>query len=330
MGVVNASMEFDLETLSPTYHLNLGLPGRSNALLIAEMLGLDKEIIEDARSDLDPMDLRAEDLLDEIHRQRDLARLAYEAAAEARQEAERLRRTLEVRLEKLEDERLEVLEKAREQAGVELENLQVEMDDVRRSLGRARQPLEPLKLIKEQVETLEEVIQKPVRRRNVQEIPQRPLKVGGKVHLRSLNMDGVISTLGLEDAEVQVGALRVRVRLEDLKNPTLEEVKPPVEMKRKADVPTDKVTLTARPSTGMELDLRGQRAEDALIELERYLENAYIDGMPFVRIIHGKGTGRLREVVRQALRHASHVSSWQTGQDGEGGDGVTVAKIKEE
>ena len=329
-GVVNASMEFDIQSLSPTYHLNIGLPGRSNALLIAERLGLDEDIILDARAELDPADLRSEDLLDEIHHQRDAARLARSAAEESRQEVEKNRNILELRLEKLEDERLDVLEQARSQAGVELESLRAEMDEVRRALGRNHQPLVAFKELQEQVDIIEEQIQKPVRRRKIKEVTQQPIKVGSRVRLRSLNMEGVVISLGAEDAEVQAGALRIRARLQDLQSPAAAKVVE-IESKKASSIPpSDKVSMANHPSPGMELNLRGMRAEDALVELEKYLDNAFMAGMPFVRIIHGKGTGRLREVVRQSLRHAAHVSGWQSGQDSEGGDGVTVARIKEE
>ena len=164
-GVINASMEFNLQTLRPTYHLTLGLPGRSNALLIAERLGLPDEIVQAARGTLDPNDLKAEDLLDEIHRQRDLARQARTAAENARQDAEHLRSELAARLEKVEDERQALLEQARSQAETQVLSLKEELDDVRRSLNRARQPLEALKPVQQQVEALESSYDKPVERR---------------------------------------------------------------------------------------------------------------------------------------------------------------------
>ncbi len=133
-GVINASMEFDLQTLRPTYHLTLGLPGRSNALAIAERLGLPSEIIEAARGTLDPNDLRAEDLLDEIHHQRDIARKARSAADRLRSESENMRAELARRLEKIEDERQKVLARARAEAEKELQELRGELDDVRRQL----------------------------------------------------------------------------------------------------------------------------------------------------------------------------------------------------
>jgi DNA mismatch repair protein MutS2 len=328
-GVVNASMEFDVTTLSPTYHLNLGLPGRSNALLIAERLGLDAEIIQDARTELDPADLRSEDLLDEIHHQRELAGQARQAAEEARDEALRQRKSLENRLEKIEDERLNVIDHARRQAETELEEVRLEIGEIRLLLNRIRQPLKPVKELLDQVELIEEKVQKPERRRKTKEGKQQPLKVGSRVRLRSLRMEGVVISLGSEDAEVQAGALRVRVRLDELLSPA--EVEPAREVvKNTREIPpSEKVGIADHQSPGMEIDLRGMRAEDALVKLENYLDDAVLAGMPFVRIIHGKGTGRLREVVRQALRHTPHITGWKSGMDNEGGDGVTVARIQD-
>jgi DNA mismatch repair protein MutS2 len=331
-GVVNASMEFDMNTLRPTYHLTIGLPGRSNALAIADRLGLPKEIIESARTMINPTDLRAEDLLDEIHRQRDLARRAQDAAETAQADAERLRADLAKRLEKVEDERRAVLESARAQAEAELKELHAEMDELRRALARARQPLDALQPVAEQIDELQAHAEAPVVRKRV--IPNgkpvnRDLKVGDKVRLISLHMDGVLTSLGMEDAEVQIGNLRVRARQSDLQRAGAEEPAPAPAAARATKLRAAEPTGTPfYASPGMELDLRGQRAEDALDALDRYLESAFLAGLPFVRIIHGKGTGRLRQVIRETLQTHEHVKRWETGHDKEGGDGVTVAHLK--
>lgn len=328
-GVINASMEFDLETLRPTYHLTIGLPGRSNALLIAERLGLPGSILASARSELNPEDLRAEDLLDEIHRQRDLARQARADTEQARSEAEQARNELAGRLEQIEDERLAVLERARVEAEKEVGELRQELNELRRELARARQPLEALKNIQEQIEEIEEHVQQPVERRRQAPAPPRPLRTGDRVRLRSLGMEGVITAVSETEVEVQLGALRVRARLNDIQRPGETAQPEPVQAPaaRRARASTPGPTLV-HPSPGVELDLRGQRAEDALDSLEHYVENAYLSGMPFVRIIHGKGTGRLRQVVREALRQSPHVKSFETGLESEGGDGVTVAHLR--
>jgi DNA mismatch repair protein MutS2 len=333
-GVINASMEFDLRTLRPTYHLTLGLPGRSNALQIAERLGLPEEIIASARGTLDPNDLKAEDLLDEIHRQRDIARKVRSAADRMRSESEKTRVELSRRLEKIEDERQSVLTRARSEADKELEALRAELEEVRKQLARARQPVEALKTVQDQVDTLLEKSGRPVERRAPELSSPRPLKLGDKVRVRSLQMDGVVSAMGESEIEVQLGNLRVRARVGDIQRAgEVEEipVPPPSATRLKpanAEKDKDKGSSVFRPSPGIELDLRGQRAEDALDALERYLESAYLAGLPFVRIIHGKGTGKLRQVIREALQGSQHVANFESGHDNEGGDGVTVAKLE--
>ena len=163
-GVVNASVEFDLETLRPTYHLTIGLPGRSNALAIAERLGMPEPIIDEARAELNPTDLRAEDLLDEIHRQRDLAQQARQAAEAAAARPKSMQAELAERLEQIEDERRDLLEKARLQAEAELQETQEELRSVRRLLARARQPIEAIQPLEEQVRELEDKIEAPIDR----------------------------------------------------------------------------------------------------------------------------------------------------------------------
>ncbi len=330
-GMINASMEFDLRSLRPTYHLTIGLPGRSNALLIAERLGLPAEVLEDARSTLDPADLRAEDLLDEIHRQRDLTRQAQAAAERQRQEAEKLRAELSQRLERIEEERLVILEQAREHSQEELDELQQEVAELRRALQRAHQPLEALKPLQEQLETLQKAAQQPVTPPSTeQQAAEAPLRVGQKVRLRSLRMEGVITALGEDDVEVQLGALRLRARRDELQPAKGLVTEPPPLPKKKPGTPKTEAPLRislSHPSPGVELDLRGQNSEDALALLEPYLESAYLAGLPYVRIIHGKGTGRLRTAVRAALRQSPHIQRFETGLDSEGGEGVTVAHL---
>lgn len=333
-GVVNASMEFDLKTLRPTYNLIIGLPGRSNALAIAERLGLSKDIIQSARGLLDPTNLQADDLLDEINQQRTIARKARGAADRARFEADQIRKDLALRLEKIEDERQAVLEKARAQQEKEVEALTTEVESLRKALARAHQPLEALKVVQERVEELRANVEQPVVRRVVQSAPPRALKLGDKVRLRTLNMDGVVSALGEEDIEVLLGNLKVRTRISDVvragQPETALQTMQAASQLRSAVPDRERTPAPFTPSPGMELDLRGQRAEDALEALESYLESAYLSGMPYVRVIHGKGTGRLRQVIREALAQSEFVSGWESGGETEGGDGVTVARIAKE
>ncbi len=336
-GVVNASVEFDLETLQPTFRLTIGLPGRSNALAIAQRLGMPESIIAAARAELSPEDLRVEDLLDEIHRQRDLAYQARAAAEQARQEVERLRADLAVRLERIEDERRAVLEEARAEAARQVEELRAELEAARRALAGTRQPLEVLQPIEEQIEELEDIVLEPVVRKPpvIQETEAvRPIRLGDRVRLRSLDTQGVVSALSEEEVEVQVGSLRVRTRLAEVTLVGEEaeaEAKPARRRRPGVEEPpgagsAPESFLLASP--GVELDLRGQRADEALSAMERYLDAAFLAGLPFVRVIHGKGTGKLRQAVRESLGAHPHVASFEAGGEKEGGDGVTVAKLR--
>jgi DNA mismatch repair protein MutS2 len=335
-GVVNASVEFDLETLQPTFHLTVGLPGRSNALAIAQRLGLPRSIIESARSELSPEDLRAEDMLDEIHRQREVSRQARFEADRARKEAETLRAELALRLEKIDDERRQVLVDARREAEQQLQELSDEIRRLRMALSRAGQPLETVQAVEEELEPLQELIEQPVERLEAQlpgSVEQRPLRVGDKVYLRTLKVQGLLTSLSGEEAEVQVGVLRVRARLAELDLAGVSPAPPvqtaPARPRKVAEKPASQGKIIELPaSPGVELDLRGQRAEEALDSLDRYLDASYLAGLPFVRIIHGKGTGKLRQSVREVLSHHPHVSSYEAGGEKEGGEGVTVVKLR--
>ena len=353
-GVVNASLEFDIGTLRPTFRLTIGLPGRSNALAIATRLGLPAEIVADAKSEVNPENLRADKLLDDIRKERNRASREREKAEKARQKAEEAARALEKRLDKIEDERREILAQGRAEAELEAAVLRRNIDSLKSQLKKARQPLDAVQKVEEKLERIEEEVALPVERQEpLLPAPVRPrpddqdrpaqlraaplrtgrLKLGERVTLRTLRAEGIITALGENDAEVQVGSLRIRAKLADISRKVdAVEVEGAesrqADKKKRAEAPVQVSTLTlSSPSPGMELDLRGQSAEDALATLDDYLDRAYLAGMPFVRIIHGKGTGKLRQEVRAALRGHPHVSAWVTGQEGEGGDGVTVAKI---
>jgi DNA mismatch repair protein MutS2 len=331
-GVTNASVEFDLESLQPTYHLTIGLPGRSNALAIAERLGMPEGIVNRARAEINPEDLRAETLLEEIHRQRDLARQARVDAEQARQEIDQLRSELVERLEQIEDERRQVLDQARQEARAKVEKLDQELAALRKSLAKARQPLDALETVEKDVAALEQEYEEPVERLPLKDeeiIYDRPIRLGDKVQLRSLNTRGVVTSLGEEELEIQVGSLRVRTRLSEVEPVSREEdVDAAQELAKGRQMVREHETRVDAPSPGMELDLRGQRADEALDQLERYLDAAYLARLPFVRIIHGKGTGKLRQAVRESLGSNPHVRSFEPGGVSEGGDGVTVAKLQ--
>jgi DNA mismatch repair protein MutS2 len=340
-GVVNASLEFDVATLRPTYKLTIGLPGRSNALAIASRLGLPEVIITDARNDVDPEELRTDKMLDDIRKERNRSSREREKAEKARQRTETLNKELAERLEKIEDERREVIAKAKAEAELEVEVLKRNMGRLRAEMKKLRQPLEALEKLEMKIEAVEEKTVKPVERQTSKVVnqPVGILKLGEKVIVRTLGSEGIITALSETEAEVQIGSLRIRAKLseiarrsaEDEERKTDEVVPGRTRRIKKMAENLESSSASQRSSSGMiaspgmELDLRGQRAEDALIMLENYLDKAYLAGMPFVRIIHGKGTGKLRQEVRAALKGQAQVASFEEGHPNEGGDGVTVA-----
>jgi len=325
-GVRNASVEFDIESLLPTYHLTIGLPGRSNALAIAHRLGLDEGIVQGARSMVSPEELTADTLLDEIHKERDLARAARIEAEEEREKGKQLQVELRRRVDGIEAERQDLLRLAREEAREELDVVREKMTHLRRRLEAAGQSLVVLDSAAEDLETLTEDLEESVVQPQPDpETPQRPIRLGDRVYLRTLDAEGVVTDLGESKAEVQIGRLRVRAGLNEL---SLD--REPGQEKKAKEKRIETTRTAALPATAppLELQLRGQTVDEALEVLERCLDAAYLAGMPFIRVVHGKGTGKLRQAIRAALRDNRYVAYFEPGSAGEGGEGVTVVRLK--
>jgi DNA mismatch repair protein MutS2 len=324
-GVRNASVEFDLETLRPTYRLIVGLPGRSNALAIAERLGLNKEIIEAARGMVATEDLVADDLLDEIQRTREEIRKKNVAISAHLQDIEEQQAELEARLDKIEDERRDIINAARRQAETELKDFQREVKRLRNELRAAGLPLEKIREMQDALTNLNGNIEAPIE--DGVEMPDSGAwtpRLGDKVWLQTLNAEGIVTELDQTSALVQVGSLKVRAGLEELSHRTRSEKR---EMKRghvrEYDKSPDPIVPKGQ-SPGLELDLRGERVEEALKRLETYVDAAYTSGLPFARIIHGKGTGALRKAVRERVEHHPLISKVTEATPPEGGSGVTI------
>ena len=324
-GVRNASVEFDLETLRPTYRLIVGLPGRSNALAIAQRLGLDMEIIEAARGMVTTEDLVADDLLDEIQRTREDIRRQSLAISATLEDAEEHQAELHARLDKIEDERRDIINAARRQAENELKEFQREIKRLRNDMRAAALPLDQLKELQSAAADLTHDIEAPVE--SAVEMPEDSdwvPRLGDRVWLNTLNAEGTISEMDTDEALVQVGTLKVRANLNELSHRTRSEKR---EMKRGHVRQYEKSPDPVAPkgkSPGLELDLRGERVEEALKRLETYLDAVYTAGLPFARIIHGKGTGALRKAVRERVESHPLVSKVTEAHPNEGGSGVTV------
>lgn len=324
-GVQNASLEFDLETLAPTYHLMIGLPGRSNAFAIAERLGLDPAIIAEARALLPVGDLEAEALLADIHETRQEMRQEQAALRAARARVEVLQAELANRLAEIDAERRAILEQARAEMQAELEEFRAELRALRRRLQAAasagpRPKLAELREVEAAVRDLAETVSTPIAPDD--RLATRTWQVGDTVWLPQVRALGTITALNGEEAEVQLGRLRVRARATELQPPkdlTTDD-------RRRTIVQAPSPTVH-HPSPGLELHLRGQTVDEALTALDRYLNAAYLAGLPWVRIVHGKGTGTLRRAVRRELARHPLVLSYEPAKDEEGGEGVTVVKL---
>lgn len=326
-GVVNASLEFDIQTLRPTYRLTIGLPGRSNALLIAQRLGLDQDIIAAARQEINPDDLRADKLLDDIRKERNRTSRERQKLERARGAVEQRTEDLEQELKQLEDRRREVLARARAEGELEVAVLRQNIESLKAQLKKARQPLDALRDIEQRAQTLQEQIEAPVERQAASS--PSAFALGQRVFLPALKSEGIITALAETDAEVQIGTLRLRARLSDLEKPAAVGFQVPPAPSPVSTAPASKPAPAgvSRRSPGIEINLRGKLVEDGLADLDQYLEKAYSAGLPFVRIVHGKGTGRMREAVRAALRESPYVGSFEEARDNEGGAGVTIAKL---
>ncbi len=322
-GVENASVEFDLKTLSPTYRLMIGVPGRSNALAIARRLGMPKAILDDAAGMLDPDELRADTLLQDIRKRRDEAEVALQSARERDREIVLLRAEVEKERHAAELAR----QTARQEALAEAE---VELAEVRDTLRRLQRDREMIGATRDHVAqrqdeaTRAEEIVKEFRRQRVarpQPVTQQPreIRVGDRVVIESVGQEGEVVSVSGSDAEVQIGSLKTRQSLNGLRR--IGRARPEAVEQR---VPT----IAPLPYVPMELDIRGNRAAEVEPTLERYLDEAYRSGLPMVRIIHGKGTGALRQVVREALQASPVVQRHEMAPSNEGGEGATVAYLR--
>ncbi|MBI3969449.1 MAG: Smr/MutS family protein, partial [Chloroflexi bacterium] len=325
--VQNASVEFDVESLAPTYRLSIGIPGRSNALAIATRLGLDRGIIDLAASFLSPEQREVEELLTQIQAERDRAAAARAAADQAREDARKLQRRLADEWRQIESQRRDILERAREQA-------ETELAEVRRRLRRALAEAErqggraAATVANDELGAAAQVLSRrpaPAPRPQpvvAESLPAPKLRAGSRVLVASLGHEGELVSLPDErgEAEVTFGSFKMRVRADDLQpasGPAPRRVTPDY-------TPT---FVASRPSPGMELDLRGARADEALERVDEYLNDAYLAGLKTVRLIHGKGTGALRQAVRQHLKGHSLVKDFDTAPPREGGEGVTLATL---
>jgi DNA mismatch repair protein MutS2 len=321
-GVENASVEFDVKTLAPTYRLMIGVPGRSNALAIAGRLGMPSEILDAASGMLDPDEIRVDSLLQDIRRRRDDADASRDRARAEEEQARALREAAERELERAERARRE----ARSEALTEAER---ELEEARETLKRLRRDRDSLQITREHLEERRREVDhaaervRTFRREKINTVApvlgKKPIARGDRVRVVPLDQEGEVVNVDGGTADVMLGALKTRQPLgvlERLGRVRNEEARQPIAM-----------PASSGP-VNVELDLRGYRAAEVEALLDEYLEHAYRAGMPFVRIIHGKGTGALRKVVKDVLSVHPAVASHEIAPANQGGDGATVALLR--
>lgn len=327
-GIINASMEFDVATLRPTYRLLVGVPGRSNAFAIASRLGLPKEIIEHARGEVSEEELKVDTMIASLEQDRRRAESERQVAERLRKEVETLRQQIEDERFKFQEQKAKLLADAREEARQAVVKAKREAEeiisDLRRMALEEGASVKEHKLI-EAKRRLEDSVPDPVQqpRRN-QGGKTVKIEPGDEVKVHSLGgqKGHVVELAGTSEALVQLGIMKMKVALADLELANKTSSSP------KKQVPVTTVQRSRDENTSSELDLRGATLDEALIETDRFLDEAFLANLGSVYIIHGKGTGALRAGIQEFLRKHKHVKSYRLGNYGEGGAGVTVAELK--
>lgn len=330
-GIINASMEFDVATLRPTYRLLVGVPGRSNALAIASRLGLPQSIIDFARREVGDDELRVDTMIASLEQDRRRAESERKTAERLRQEVEALRKQIEEERFKFREQKAKLLEEAREEARLSVLKAKREAEqiiaDLRKMAMEEAASVKEHKLI-EARRRLEEAVPEPV------EKPRRPAEgkpadIGPGDEVKVYSLGGqkghVVELTGSGEALVQLGILKMKVSLSDLE---LVAGKKPAVDARQAKTAAAIVKRTRDDHVPLELDLRGMTLDEALIAADRFLDEAFLSNLGQVYLIHGKGTGTLRAGIQDFLRKHKHVKSFRLGAYGEGGAGVTVAELK--
>jgi DNA mismatch repair protein MutS2 len=332
--VENASVEFDLATLSPTYRLLVGLPGRSNALEIASRLGLPRVIVERARAALDPASVEAGQLLDQIQHERQAAQRSRREAESERHAARKARADLERQLAEQRRNQQELWTRAERDSADELRALRREIAALRNEAQRARRDPTTIDRLAAHAAAIQPVrapvlplaMAAPVEPEEA-EPPVYPVALvpGAEVHLPSLGVPGRISRLDGDDVEVEVRGMRVRLRRRDLVGAR--------ELNRKERAAGQRedasriVLSEPEHQVALQLDLRGQRRDEAGQELDRYLNDAYLAGLRAVRVVHGKGTGAVRQAVHELLGSHPLVRRFGAAPREAGGDGATEVEL---
>ncbi len=331
--VENACCEFDVETLRPTYRLLIGIPGKSNAFAISSKLGLPNYIIEDAKKHITEDKENFEDLLTDLENSRITIEKERQEIASYKQEIKSLKERLESKQEKIDSSKERILREANEEARQILQDAKEFADETIRTFRKADSSLSIKDLEKSRQKVRDKISEKneklalnndkPTHKR----LKPNQLKLGDSVKVVSMGLKGTVSSLPDKNGKmfVQCGIIRSQVSLDDLVLLEEETVTTSGTMQRTG---SGKIKMSKSYSISTEINLLGKTVDEAISELDKYLDDAYLAHLPSVRIVHGKGTGALRKAVQNYLRRCKYVKNYRMGEYGEGDAGVTIAEFK--
>ncbi|SHE91725.1 endonuclease MutS2 [Caloramator proteoclasticus] len=328
-GFENASVEFDVETLRPTYRLLIGIPGKSNAFEISKRLGLSNEIIENAKLKISKDAARFEDVIQALQNKTIQLEKEYEEIEAIKRESLEIKRQLSEKKFKLDSQRENIIKKAQDEARRILQQAKYEADSIVKELVELKKNSEAVSLKQAEEarrklkENIDELNKKSIEKKEEEFEALEDVNVGDEVFVTTVSQKGVVLSKpdSKGEVQVQIGIIKMNVPLNKLKR--VEQEKKEVKKSGIANIIKQKAQ-----NISTEIDLRGQTVDEALYNLDKYLDDAYLAGLNLVRIIHGKGTGALREGIKQALRKHHYVKSMRSGDISEGGSGVTIVELK--
>ncbi len=331
-GVENACCEFSVETLSPTYHLLIGIPGKSNAFAISGKLGLPADIIEDAKTRMTEQEENFEDLISDLETKRTTIEKERLETEQYKKEIEALKHKLEEKQERLDAQREKIIRQANEDAHAILREAKEVADQTIKNFHKygqanpsAKEMEQERSKLRGKMSNLEKNMALKQKETANHKVPKK-LRIGDSVKVLSMNLKGTVHTLPNDkgDLYVQMGILRSLVNIKDLV--LLEE--PPTLGNKKKSTGAGKLKMSKSASVSTEINLIGKTTDEAVSLLDKYLDDAYLAHMPSVRVVHGKGTGALRKAVQGHLKRLKYVKSFRLGEFGEGDSGVTIVEFK--
>ncbi len=333
--IENASCEFDVNTLRPTYRLLIGIPGKSNAFAISKRLGIDDEIIENAKKHIDAENIKFEDILSDLEINRQKARQEREKAAAYKKETERLKSDTEAKNRQLSEKSDKIIERANKEAKEILQKAKAEADEILKEIRTIKAESDKAKMLRdmeiargklsEKVKAHSAKLSKSVFETGESFKSPKTLRLGEDVEIVSMHQVGTVLTLpdAKGNFQARVGVMKLTVNLKDVRIKKDES-----KVKKQKKTPSSLESFSKTMSLSSEVDVRGETVDTAVAIIDKFLDDALLSSLSQVRIIHGKGTGLLRAGIHSYLKQLSYVKSYRLGVFGEGDSGVTIVEFK--